>query len=185
MAKGQGNKPKITLVPEKIKFENGRPTLAEESVNVHIDAFTRSQKVMGKETKKAVDILSWQLDEIHKSLNPNNLGKIRVLLVENPDFDKTKEISDENPFLVEQYQHMFDPTRYKDNIVNTVAQSYLKNNEQRIRELQEQEKEIKKMQKEANAALEELAEAESNASNNKQPLFSFEFEGEDKNTSVN
>lgn len=181
----KGNKPQISIVPNKIKIENGRPTMGEESVNIHIDAFTRAQKAMGKDTKKAVDILAWQLEEIHKSLNPANIGKIRIMLVENPDFDKTKEISDENPFLVEEYEHMFNPTRYKENTIQASAAIYLKNNEQRIRELQEQEKEIKKMQKEANAALEELAEAESNASNNKQPLFSFEFEGEDKNTSVN
>ena len=180
----KGNKPQISIVPNKIKIENGRPTMGEESVNIHIDAFTRAQKAMGKDTKKAVDILAWQLEEIHNSLNPKNIGKIRVMLVENPDFDKTKEISDENPFLVEEYEHMFNPSKFKENSITTTAQLFLKNNEQRIRELQEQEKEIKKMQKEANAALEELAEAESNASN-KQPLFSFEFEGEDKNTSVN
>ena len=185
MAKGQGNKPKITLVPEKIKFENGRPTLAEESVNAHIDAFTRTQKNMGKDTKKAADILAWQLDEIHKSLNPKNIGKIRVMLVENPDFDKTKEISDENPFLVEEYEHMFNPSKFKENSITTTAQLFLKNNEQRIRELQEQEKEIKKMQKEANAALEELAEADKNSSSNKQPLFTFEYEGDDNTPSVN
>ena len=180
----KGNKPQISIVPNKIKIENGRPTMGEESVNIHIDAFTRAQKAMGKDTKKAVDILAWQLEEIHNSLNPKNIGKIRVMLVENPDFDKTKEISDENPFLVEEYEHMFNPSKFKEDSITTTAQLFLKNNEQRIRELQEQEKEIKKMQKEANAALEELAEAESNASN-KQPLFSFEFEGEDKNTSVN
>ena len=139
---------------------------------------------MGKDTKKAAEILAWQLDEIHKSLNPKNNGTIRVIMTENPDFDKTKEISDENPFLIEQYQHMFDPTRYKDNIVNTVAQSYLKNNEQRIRELQEQEKEIKKMQQEANQALEELASAQGNSDKEAQPLFIFEHEDE-KKTSVN
>ena len=105
-------------------------------------------------------------------------------MVENPDFDKTKEISDDNPFLVEQYQHLFDPTRYKENTIATTSQMFLKNNEQRIRELQEQEKEIKKMQKEANQALEELAAAQGDSAKNEQPLFSFEYEGEDK-TSVN
>lgn len=184
MAKGQGNKPQITLVPAKIPNGNRRPTLEEESVNVHIDAFTRTQKNMGKDTKKAAEILAWQLDEIHKSLNPKNIGTIRIMMVENPDFDKTKEISDDNPFLVEQYQHLFDPTRYKENTIASTSQMFLKNNEQRIRELQEQEKEIKKMQKEANQALEELAAAQGDSAKNEQPLFSFEYEGEDK-TSVN
>ena len=184
MAKGQGNKTQITLVPSKIPNGNRRPTLEEESVNVHIDAFTRTQKNMGKDTKKAAEILAWQLDEIHKSLNPKNNGTIRVILVENPNFDKTKKISDENPFLVEEYQHLFDPTRFKENTIQVSAQNYLKNNEQRIRELQEQEKEIKKMQQEANQALDELAAAQNNSNKEAQPLFTFEFEGEDK-TSVN
>lgn len=180
MAKGQGNKPQITLVPAKIPNGNRRPTLEEESVNVHIDAFTRTQKNMGKDTKKAAEILAWQLDEIHKSLNPKNIGTIRIMMVENPDFDKTKEISDENPFLVEEYQHLFDPTRYKENTIASTSSLFLKNNEQRIRELQEQEKEIKKMQKEANQALEELAAAQGDSDSKNQPLFSFEYDGEDK-----
>lgn len=184
MAKGQGNKPQITLVPAKIPNGNRRPTLEEESVNVHIDAFTRTQKNMGKDTKKAAEILAWQLDEIHKSLNPKNNGTIRVILVENPDFDKTKEISDDNPFLIEQYQHLFDPTRFKENSVNSVSQAYLKNNEQRIRELQEQEKEIKKMQQEANKTLDELAAKSGDCDKESQPLFTFEYPDE-KKTSVN
>lgn len=185
MAKGQGNKPKITLVPEKIKVLNGAPTLSEQTTNLHIDAFTRTQKSMAKDTKLAAEVLQNQLHAIHESLDPKNIGKIKVTWIENPDFDKSKGISDDNPFLVEHYTHMFDPTRFKDNIISTTASFFIKNNEQRIRELQEQEKEIKKMQKEANAALDELANAQGNSDSANKPLVSFKFEEDETPSKLN
>lgn len=155
----QGNKPQITIVPEKIKIDNGCPTMEIQSINLHIDQWVRTQKKLAKLTDKASDILSWQLVDMHECLNPKNIGKVKTVKVENPKFDQSKPISEDNPFFLEEYEHAFNPMKYKENTISTVANSFLKNTEQRIREMAEQEKELRKLEREAKKTLEEVAKA--------------------------
>ena len=141
----------ITIVPEKIKIDNGCPTMEIQSINLHIDQWVRTQKKLAKLTDKASDILSWQLVDMHECLNPKNIGKVKTVKVENPKFDQSKPISEENPYFLEEYEHAFT--------VSTVANSFLKNTEQRIREIAEQEKELRKLERESKKTLEEIAKA--------------------------
>ncbi len=151
----QGNKPRIRLAPEVIPIANGRPETEIEAINTHITQYNKSQKNMAKDVDKACSLMKWILDSAYKSMNPKNMGKVEQVWVENPKFDFSKPEGEDNPFLVQQYEHMYQPDKHKENSVISIAQSVLKNNEQRIRELAEYEKYLKKEAREAKKALAE------------------------------
>lgn len=151
----QGNKPQIKLAPSPIPIENGRPSTATEAINNHINAWNKSQKNMAKDVDKAVDLLKWLLHDCHKVMNPKNKGKAEKVWVENPKFDFSQPEGEGNPFLIEEYQHAYQPDKYKENTIISISSSVLKNNEQRIRELAEYEKYLKKEAREAKKALAE------------------------------
>lgn len=151
----QGNKPQIKIAPDPIPISNGRPSTATEATNNHINAWNKSQKNMAKDVDKAVDLLRWILLSAHESMNPKNKGKVEEVWVENPKFDYSKPEGEDNPFLLKEYQHKYQPDKHKENSILSVSQTVLKNNEQRIRELAEYEKYLKKEAREAKKALAE------------------------------
>lgn len=87
-----------------------RPTLEEEAVRNHQKASTRLQNSMAKNVGKAGDIITWLLEDIHKSVNPRNIGK--------------KD---------QQGNEVYQPQKYKENTQISVAKEFISNNKEFIK----------------------------------------------------
>lgn len=124
----------------KKRESGGCPTLAEQVDRRHEEAFIRIQKRQAASVKKAGDILEWQLDDMHKSMNPNNKGKVEQDIIENPAYDTTQPLSEDNMRFLLVEVVVYDPFKYKENTVTAVVKAYLDNNKQYIKELRELEK---------------------------------------------
>lgn len=140
------------ITPEKI--ENGRacPTIEVQAHNAHIDFYKRYQKKQANNAIKAFDLIQWQLDDMHKVLNPRNMGKTAVEYVNNPDFDQSKPVSASNPFFIQQVVAAFQPDKYRPNQVKDMAKEVLSVNDEHIKQLQQQEKEERVLQRKAELA---------------------------------
>jgi len=130
-----------SIFPQKIKIVNGCPTKEVKAVNDVVDTFVKISRKQSKRAEQAMEVNDWLFQGIHDSLNPKNIGVVEQYWVENPDFDKSKPESDENPFLVADYRHKYDPQRYKENTISAAVQTNLKGYEDLLKKIQTVEKE--------------------------------------------
>jgi len=138
------------IVPEKIPNGRACPPIEVQAHNAHVDFYKRYQKKQAQNASKAFDLLQWQLDDMHKVLNPKNKGKTTTEWVENPDFDQSKkDTPTKNPFFIEQTVAAYQPWKYKPNQVKDVAKEVLSVNDDHIKQLQAMEKEEQRLEAQA------------------------------------
>ncbi len=175
--------PKIldeTTIPEKIVNEGGCPPAQVSVHNGHINTYIDVQKQAHKRAKKASDIVGWMLDDMHRCNNPRHKGKVEEVFVENPDFDQSKPVSDENPFYIKNVRGVYEPTRYKENTVTTFVNNALKGNSDFVKDISEkQERQRQERREEEKLAREEGSSSSYVSSGeNNGPLVSLDFEDE-------
>lgn len=148
------------IFPEGIVHEGGCPTLEQMAINHNRNEYIANQRSLSKLTKKAREIRNVMLDDMHKVMNPKNVGKVERVYVKNPDFDPTKPMTStnerptfgDNPFFIQEIQAVYNPTKYNATTITTTINSVLKLNEELVKEFKQVAQDYKKqaegMQKE-------------------------------------
>ena len=168
------------MFPEGVKNAGGSPELTVQAINWNRDEYVRNSKSLAKLVSKARDIKTWMIDDMHKALNPKNVGQLEVTLTENPNFDPSKKAtgsksdpcSGSNPFFIRTYQHKFNPSKYNTTTVINTVNSLMKDNgdfmkelkavsEKYERECREREDELRQARIDAGAASKDIVNLES------------------------
>lgn len=159
--------------------KGGAPLLEDQMKNAHSKAYVRMQKRMAQMTSKSMDILERLVTDIDESTNPANKNKAKEIQVANPDFDRTKKPSKDNPMFLTEYEPTYNPYKYKENTQITVVSKVLDNNnnfEKEQKALKEAERKLKAAQESKDNTLDEVDEDFA-------PYLDIDFDGDD--TTVN
>lgn len=179
MAKNK--KEKQYQIPDKIKIDGAGAPIKEIQIhNGHTQLYTDHLKAMVKGGRMVGDIINWRLADMHKCMNPDNIGKVETVPVENPDFDQSQPVSKSNPFFIPQVVAKFNPDKYKDAIVESTITRVTKVNQDYIKQAMDYEREKARLEKELQARIKANEEDNTNETvDHSKPLMNFDFGEED------